>query len=575
MAETQDPIRQLDLTPYHNRWIALVRGRVVGVGLTAEQAQQAAKRVRPKEKAQVVFVDEDGDIGRTVERLSAKQAKSWLHKHPLLQEVVQILRAHHLEAYLVGGAVRDLLLGREDIVDLDFAVPGDGLTVARQVADALGAAYYPLDAERGTGRVVLDVGSAKSAMHFGSASHLKTKTYLDFASLRGSDLLADLADRDFTINAIALSLGDPPQLLDPLQGQVDLAQKQIRAAEATAFQHDPVRVLRAVRQAIELDFVIQAQTEQSLREAAPGLPSVSPERRRDELLKLLNTSAPGRAMQKLRQLEVLPHILPEIEPMIGVSQGAPHHLDVFDHTTAALDAWAELARTGFSLLAAKLRAKVEEQLNEPLAGNLTQQTLLPLAVLLHDAGKPSTRTEEDDGKIRFFGHEQVSAKIARRMMQHFRFSSQATDFVETVVAQHMRPLWLAAEPQVSRRAIYRFFRDTQGSTFQAGVAVALHALADRQATYPPGQGQDEWQKLLAVVTKLVTAYFEQRDQVIDPPPLLTGRDLMEKFGLAEGRFIGVLLNRLKEAQAVGDVVDKATALAFIEADPDFANQKNE
>ncbi len=505
--------------------------------------------------------------------MDASIGTNYLGKHHLLQEVVQILHAHSLEAYLVGGAVRDLLLGREDIVDLDFAVPGDGLAVARQVANALGAAYYPLDAERGTGRAVLDIG----ATHFGSASHLKT--YLDFASLRGSTLLDDLADRDFTINAIALSLSDPPQLLDPLQGQVDLAQKQIRAAAATAFQHDPVRVLRAVRQAVELDFAIEAHTEQLLQEAALELPTVvSPERRRDELLKLLNTPAPGKAVQMLRRLGVLPHILPEIEPMIGVSQGAPHYLNVFDHTTAALDTWAELARTSFALLPANLRANVEEQLNEPLAGNLTQQTLLPVALLLHDAGKPSTRTQEEGGaeaKIRFIGHEQVSAKIARRVMQRFRFSSQATDFVETVAAQHMRPLWLAGEPQASRRAIYRFFRDTRGSTFQAGVAVALHALADRQATYPAGQGQVEWQKLLVVVTKLVTAYFEQRDQVIDPPPLLTGRDLMERFGLAEGRLIGILLNRLKEAQAAGEVVDQATALAFIETDVDFVNHKNE
>jgi hypothetical protein len=137
----------------------------------------------------------------------------------------------------------------------------------------------------------------------------------------------------------------------------------------------------------------------------------------------------------------------------------------------------------------------------------------------------------------------------------------------------MRPLLLAAEPQVSRRAIYRFFRDASSGTFQAGVAVALHALADRQATYPPGRGKTEWQQLLAVVTQLVTAYFEQRDQVVDPPLLLTGRDLIEQFSLAEGRLIGVLLGRLREAQAMGEVVDKAGAMAFIEADPDFIKQE--
>lgn len=480
-------------------------------------------------------------------------------------QVIHVLQTHHLEAYLVGGAVRDLLLGRENIVDLDFAVPGDGLAVARRVANALGAAYYPLDAERGTGRVVLDTGAAP----------LKAKTYLDFATLRGSTLPEDLADRDFTINAIALSLNQPSELIDPLQGRRDLAVRQIRANSAATFSRDPVRVVRAVRQAVELDFVIEAETELALREAAPRLPGISPERRRDELLKLLNTPRPGQAMQMLRQLGVLPHLLPEIEPTIGVSQGPPHYLDVFDHTTAALDAWAKLVETGFPDFPVTLQARVKQQLNEPLAGNLTQQSLMPLALLLHDSGKPSTRRQEagPETKIRFIGHEQAGAQLARQVMQRFRFSSQAADFVETVVAQHMRPLLLSAEPQVSRRAIYRFFRDTGGSAFQAGIAAGLHALADCQAIYPPGQGNVEWQRLLAVVTHLTAVYFEQRDLVVDPPLLLTGRDLIEQFGLAEGRLIGILLDRLREAQAMGEVVDKAGATAFIEADADFTKQK--
>lgn len=475
-----------------------------------------------------------------------------LQRHPLLQQVIHILQTHRLEAYLVGGAVRDMLLGREQIVDLDFAVPGDGLAVARRVANALDAAFYPLDAERGTGRVVLD------------------KSYLDFASFRGATLLEDLTDRDFTINAMAIGLTEPFELIDPLNGQQDLKLGQIRATSATAFSHDPVRVVRAVRQAVEFGFSLEAETEAWLRAAAPGLPAVSSERQRDELLKLLNTPAPGQAVQMLRRLEVLPYILPEIKPMIGVAQGPPHHLDVFDHTTAALDVWATMVQTGFADLPEHFRAEVSQALAEPLAGNLTQQSLLPLALLWHDSGKPQTYSPESgSASIHFYGHEQISAQIARKVMQRFHFSNQASDFVETVVAQHMRPLWLATTGRANRRAVYRFFRDTAGSGYQAGVTVALHALADQRATYPPNQGQSELRELQEVVYKLVTIYFEQRHQVIDPPPLLTGRDLIETLGLSEGRLIGLLLSRLKEAQATGEVTDKAAALAFVRADPDF------
>jgi hypothetical protein len=133
----------------------------------------------------------------------------------------------------------------------------------------------------------------------------------------------------------------------------------------------------------------------------------------------------------------------------------------------------------------------------------------------------------------------------------------------------MRPLLLAHEDHLSRRAVYRFFRDTG----EAGVATALHALADHSATYPPGAGAVEGERLRHVVSQLLQAYFKQREQVIDPPPLLTGHDLIELLGLAEGRLIGVLLGRLKEAQAMGEVQDRAAALAFVQADPAFLQEK--
>ncbi|MFN8455444.1 MAG: HD domain-containing protein [Anaerolineae bacterium] len=518
-------------------------------------------------------------------------------QYPLLRHIINILHTHRLEAYLVGGAVRDMLLGRERIVDLDFVTPGDGLAAARRVANALGAAFYPLDAERGTGRVVLSSSAtqlepaqklANRAPTPGTAaaweppllSHGAAQNYLDFASLRGATLLDDLADRDFTANAIALRLAEPFELIDPLGGQQDLARRQLRAASATALTHDPVRVLRAVRQAVELDFTLEAHTEQLVREAAPALPQVSPERRRDELLKLLNTPAPGQAVQKLRDVGVIPYSVPEIEPMMGVAQGPPHYLDVFDHTVAALEQWAELLHSNWSDLSETLRSPIAAYLAEPLAGHLSRQQLLPLALLLHDTGKPEMREETEragarpapteDTKIRFWGHEKISAKIARRLMNRFRFSSQAGDFVAAVVAQHMRPLLLANEGSTSRRAVYRFFRDSG----EAGVAAALHALADHRATYPPGQSQAEWLRLREVVVKLITAYFEQREQVVDPPPLLSGHDLMQIFDLPEGRLIGVLLNRLREAQATGEVTDKAAALAFIQNDPDVMKRSD-
>jgi tRNA nucleotidyltransferase/poly(A) polymerase len=568
--ENDDTVTWSDFgPPNHRQDSALVQQQFYNLGPFVFGRQQYEQAITA---AQKIATDPTGPV-------YPKMVKEWLEERPLLQAVIKTLQDFQLEAYLVGGTVRDFLLAREPLpderplADLDFAVPGDGLAVARRVANALDTAFYPLDAERGTGRVVID-----------SESTYPPPTYLDFATWRGTSLLADLADRDFTVNAIAMALVDPFELIDPLQGQHDLELGQIRAVSAHAFERDPVRVLRAIRQAAELGFTIEAQTEQYLRETAATLPQVSPERQRDELLKLLNVWQPGQAVQELRRLEVLPHVLPEIEAMVGVSQGLPHYLDVFEHTITALNEWNTRHPEELPGVPYHLRLKVSEHLNQPLAGHVTRQSLLPLALLLHDTGKPATRIEERVGddqalalteteptisKVRFLGHEQISAKIARQVMQRLHFSSQATDFVETVVAYHMRPLLLANEGQVTRRGIYRFFRDTG----EAGVAVALHALADHRATYPEGQGQAEWHRLAAVVDKLLTAYLVDRTQMVDPPLLLTGHDLIKTFGLAEGRLIGVLLGRLKEAQATGEVTDKITALAFVSSDPDFVKRK--
>ena len=491
--------------------------------------------------------------------------RAW-HHHPSLQKIIKILQTYRVEAYLVGGAVRDLLLEREALVDLDFAVPGDGLTVARQVANALKGAFYPLDAERGTGRVVYKRQTSTGPQ----------KTHLDFATFRGPTLLADLRDRDFTINAMALSLVDPPELIDPLQGQKDLEQGQIRAVSETALANDPVRILRAVRQVAEFDFVIDPHTVQLIRHTAPDLIKISPERQRDELIKLLNTPRPGQAIQHLQSFDILPHILPEIETMVGVEQSKPHYLNVFEHTTTALTAWAAMQQQPFSDLDASLRDKTKNYLGGALTGDLTLHTLMPVALLFHDTGKPLTQAEVSQGqerddytKITFLNHEKMSAKLTRQALQRLRFSRQAISFVETIVRHHMRPLSLTSASRVSRRALYRFFRDTAGAGYQAGPAVALHALADHQATYPPNTGQTETEALLAVVNRLIVAYFDQQAQVVDPPTLLTGRDLIKMFNLTEGRLIGVLLERLKEAQAAGQVNDKSGALTFVQADPDF------
>lgn len=539
-----------DLNAYRERWVAVVRGRVVGVGAGRTQAYRAAKRARPKEEPRLFYVSPSGEpLDDPAINLPDLTGES------LLAQVVRLARARQVGIYLVGGAVRDSLLGRttaEALTDLDFATPGDGLALARAVADSLGGAFYPLDDERGTGRVVLRWPGQPA-------------TCLDFATFRGGSLLEDLTARDFTVNAIALDLSaDPPALHDPLDGRADLAAKRIRVASPRAIADDPVRMLRAVRLAAALGFAIESGTEELIRRNCAALGRVSAERVRDELMKSLASPRPAEAVADLHRLGLLAGVLPEVAALEGVTQSPPHHLPVFEHSLAAVRAWAAAPLELVAAVDPGLVEPVQDYLSTPLGDGFSYRDLITLAVLLHDIGKPATRTESEDGRVRFFKHDLVGGRLAKARLGRLRFSREAATWVATVVTHHMRPLLLAREKKLSRRAIYRYFRATD----RAGVAVALLALADHQAT----RGREADLALAPVVKRLCQTYFEEPG-LVRPKPLLTGQDLITGLGLAEGPLIGQLLAQLLEAQATGEVQTRDQALAFLSrlaSEPDFA-----
>jgi len=257
-----------DCSRYAGRWVAVVNGRVVGQGGTPEQARLAARQMRFKEIPEVTYVS-------TPKPLSFPA---------LLERIAQALPAAQ-PVYLVGGAVRDAMLGRP-VHDLDFVLGGDGMGIARALANRLGAAYYPLDESRGYARVVLQEAGA-------------TRFMLDFAPFDGPDLESDLHRRDFTLNAMAVEVHNPQQVFDPLGGAADLWAKRLRACTPQAFANDPVRILRAVRQAAALGLKIQPETRTWMRQAVPLLEQTSPERLRDELLRMLGGRQPAASLRAL------------------------------------------------------------------------------------------------------------------------------------------------------------------------------------------------------------------------------------------------------------------------------------
>ncbi len=464
-------------------------------------------------------------------------------------------------AYLVGGAVRDLLCSRLTH-DLDFTFPKNAIRTGRQLANTLNTAFYPLDNERDTGRLIL-------------YDEVIGRLVIDVTGFRGADLESDLRDRDFTINAIAIDLRRPAKLIDPLGGARDLQNRVLRPCSPTALENDPIRILRAVRLSIEFALRIPTETTRLMRQALPGLAGVSAERMRDEVFRILDGPAPASAIRILDILGALPYLFPELPALKGMAQSPPHIMDVWDHTLATMQELGNVlnvlnreydpetaANWALGLVSLRLghfRQQLRAHLDVQLNPERSLPSLIYLAALLHDISKPQSVQTDSDGRIHFFNHDRIGEETSRKRSRALRLSNPEIERLGSIVRYHMRPILLARSEELpSRRAIYRFFRDAGAS----GVEVCLLSLADTLATYGPVLPQATWIHLVDVIRILLQAWWEQSEEIVSPPALLNGRDLIEQFKLSPGPQVGQLLEMIREAQAAGELKDRMQALAF-------------
>ena len=469
----------------------------------------------------------------------------------VLARAQALAREQRLPCYVVGGFVRDQLLGRAPRYrNVDLAVPREALEFSRRLAAELGGAFIALDEEAGSARVVV--------------TRLDERIELDVSDFRGPTLEADLAKRDFTINAIAVALedwlrrpGEPAPLIDPLGGRQALARRALVACFPGTFTDDPVRILRAFRFVSQLEFTLDAAAGPLMAQACGLLSRVSGERVRDELAAIFETDRAASAVRSLNDVGALDVLVPELVPGRGLHQGGFHHLDVLGHQLETV-AQADRILAEFAEFAAPLR--------EPLAGYCAHQAverrsrkgLIKLAGLLHDVGKPARRTVEPDGEIWFLGHEQTGAELVAGIVERLRLSNRESDMVRRLVLYHLRPGFLSREPQLTRRAVYRFFKDLG----EDGPACLLTWWADRMATRGPQSRLDQVDLQRRFVEEMLGAYFFQAEEVVKPPRLLDGNRLMAVFDLTPGPLIGELLAAIEEAQAEGGIRSTEDALAL-------------
>jgi poly(A) polymerase len=476
----------------------------------------------------------------------------------LLATVNNLLAEQGIKSYLVGGFIRDALLKRET-ADIDIALAADALEIAPRLAGALGGRFIRLDEANKMGRVVVDNKAPSGG-----------RWQLDFSAFEGN-IEQDLSRRDFTIDAMAVDLGELTKadinLIDPFNGRADLKDKIIRAVSGTVFSSDPARLLRAVRLAAELDFTLDSQTEALVKRHALLIAGVAGERVREELLRLLAVPGSGRFLPYFDELGLLTAIFPEMVGTKGVGQPKEHFWDVFAHslkTVAAVDfilhqgSWEYYAD---QVLAAVPWSEAQaKHFARPVSGGSTRRSLLKLTALLHDVAKPQTKALTEDGRTRFLGHDKEGAAMAADILERLRFSGKEVKLVEIVIKYHMRPGQMSQEGLPTRRAIYRYFRDCG----EAGIDILFLSLADHLATRGPSLNPAGWQEHARLVEYVLTKHDEQ-EKLVTPAKLVSGHDLIDVFNIKPGHRMGQLLEAVREAQASGEVSTREEALAYVRA----------
>jgi poly(A) polymerase len=445
-------------------------------------------------------------------------------------------------AWLVGGAVRDRLLGRPTL-DLDAVVAGDPAALARAVGRRANGHAFELSEAFGGWRV-----SARDR-----------RWQLDLLGLGGDGIEADLARRDLTINAIAEPLGaggEPGEPVDPFGGVADLRAGRLRMVSERTFRDDPLRVLRLARFAAQLDFRVEPATLARARESADRLEAVAGERMFAELRGVV--CAPGvlAGLRLMDELGATGVVLPELTSLQGVAQSHHHHLDVSDHTRATLTETIALveepARLGVDAATAGALGRA---LARPLANELTRGQALRFGALMHDIAKARTRAVSAEGGVSFWGHDELGAQMAREILGRLRASERLQAHVAALTRSHLRLGFLVRRAPLSRRELYDYLT----ACAPVAVDVTVLSVADRLATRGPNAGPAIEAHLRLAAEVLPAALSFEADP---PRPPLRGDELAEALGIEPGPRLGELLAELQAAAYAGEIRGREDAVAL-------------
>jgi len=436
------------------------------------------------------------------------------------------------EGYLVGGSVRDALMGKS-FVDRDIAIK-DAEIFAHKLAEQFNATLIVLDPEYKIYRLVLE----------------DKTNYLDISEIQGANINEDLVRRDFAMNAIAIDLSNK-EIIDPFNGIADIENKIIRHIKDSNFEEDPLRILRAFRFASTTGFDISENTKTCINKYKHLLLNPAKERINYELMKLFGGKCTAKTLLIMNEFGILDELFPYAKEMKKVPPNTHHHLGLLDHVIETV--------RNIEVLYLNESKIVKEHLDSIDFGGFPRINHLKLAGFLHDIGKYSTWTIEDSGRHRFIKHDDVGSKMCIPYLREMKFSKKQIEYISTMIKTHIYPSNVIDSPDLNDKIMMRYIR-------KMGVNVIdniLLAKSDRLSARGEAITEDIVKKNLDGLDRLLNFYLDKRETLKPLPKLLDGIEIMQIKGIEQSPELGKIINTLKEAQINGDIITKEDAIEFI------------
>lgn len=451
-----------------------------------------------------------------------------------LLKIIKILKeyskSYSTKVYIVGGFIRDYLLGLE-CKDLDILLDPFNVELLYNLSNVLNGKIVVLDEERKYFRLVLKN---------------ERKTFiLDFTPIYQGNLLLELLRRDFTINSIILDIQNF-RLLDPLNGLKDLERNILKLSSITSLTDDPLRILRAFRFSAS-GFKIDDKIYENMSKIKNKLKEIKPERIHEEIYKILNKPFVSNIWKKMEETGILDIILPELTSLKNIPWSEPHHEDPFNHSITTLYV-LENIYFNLDFFFPDLKKDLEKHLNENIYSDFSKKEALKLVALLHDIGKAKTYKVDDNNLVHYYGHSIVGVELIDEIGQRLKFSNRELIYIQKLIKNHMYLIDFIKNPKIN--PLYKLISRVNNDV----PSLILLFMSDQVSIKKRLENLEYFNKLLNEFFKLKKI----------PNPLLNGKEIMEIFNLKPSPLVGLLKEKLIEAQIEGSVKNKEEAIKYLE-----------